>query len=70
MQIFARGHGAANPPNVLVHSGDDSFGVGSNVNTLLYNKEGEVACIKTTFKVNHLFQERATHIQRSSQSAS
>ncbi|GMR60445.1 hypothetical protein PMAYCL1PPCAC_30640, partial [Pristionchus mayeri] len=55
VKIFARGAGAASPPDVLVMDGDDTFGVGSNVNTLLYNKEGE---------------ERATHIQRSSQSGS
>ncbi|GMT06380.1 hypothetical protein PENTCL1PPCAC_28554, partial [Pristionchus entomophagus] len=53
VKIFARGAGVASPPDVLVMENDDTFGVGANVNTLLYNKEGE---------------ERATHIQRSSQS--
>ena len=43
MKIFARGHGPLNPPESLVYDGDDTFGVGANVNTLLYNKEGEVS---------------------------
>ncbi|GMT36834.1 hypothetical protein PFISCL1PPCAC_28131 [Pristionchus fissidentatus] len=55
VKIFARGAGEASPPEVLVMENDDTFGVGDNVNTLLYNKEGE---------------ERAQHIQRSSQSGS
>ncbi|CAJ0608933.1 unnamed protein product [Cylicocyclus nassatus] len=55
VKIWARGQGGThNPPESLVFDGEDSFGVGSNVQTILYNKEGE---------------ERATHIQRQSQSA-
>jgi intermediate filament protein if len=53
VKIFARGQGGKHaPPDELVMENDESWGVGSNVQTLLYNKEGE---------------ERATHIQRSSQ---
>ncbi|PAV81201.1 hypothetical protein WR25_14558 isoform B [Diploscapter pachys] len=55
VKIFARGSGPHMPPESLVFDHDDSFGVGANVQTILYNKEGE---------------ERATHIQRSSQTAS
>ncbi|KAK6766170.1 hypothetical protein RB195_025835 [Necator americanus] len=55
VKIWARGQGGIhNPPESLVFDSEDSFGVGSNVQTILYNKEGE---------------ERATHIQRQSQSA-
>ncbi|CAI2357844.1 unnamed protein product [Caenorhabditis sp. 36 PRJEB53466] len=52
VKIFARGQGASNPPDALVFEGDDTFGVGANVQTILYNNKGE---------------ERATHIQRQSQ---
>ena len=52
MKIYARGKGKHNPPNELVMDGEPSWEIGQNVQTLLYNKEGE---------------ERATHIQRSSQ---
>jgi len=56
VKIFARGQGGKHaPPDELIMENDDSWGVGSNVQTLLYNKEGE---------------ERATHIQRSSQQSS
>ncbi|CAD6190659.1 unnamed protein product [Caenorhabditis auriculariae] len=55
VKIFARGHGQSNPPDALIFEGDDTFGVGSNVQTILYNTSGE---------------ERATHVQRQSQSAS
>ncbi|KHN73556.1 Intermediate filament protein ifa-1 [Toxocara canis] len=51
VKVFARNQGVASIPDQLVYEGDDSFGVGSNVQTILYNREGE---------------ERATHIQRSS----
>lgn len=51
-QIVARGHGISSPPEQLVFDGEDSFGIGSNVQTILYSRDGE---------------ERATHIQRSSQ---
>jgi len=55
VKIWARNQGGVHgPPDQLVFDGEDSFGVGSNVQTILYNKEGE---------------ERATHIQRSSQTA-
>ncbi|VDO88828.1 unnamed protein product [Heligmosomoides polygyrus] len=55
VKIWARGQGGIhNPPDSLLFDGEDTFGVGSNVQTILYNKEGE---------------ERATHIQRQSQSA-
>ncbi|KAK6041413.1 intermediate filament tail domain protein [Cooperia oncophora] len=55
VKIWARGQGGVhNPPESLVFDSEESFGVGSNVQTILYNKEGE---------------ERATHIQRQSQSA-
>ncbi|EGT58123.1 hypothetical protein CAEBREN_03292 [Caenorhabditis brenneri] len=52
VKILARGNGVSNPPEVLVFEGEDSFGVGANVQTILYNNKGE---------------ERATHIQRQSQ---
>uniref|UniRef100_A0A8R1DH11 Uncharacterized protein n=1 Tax=Caenorhabditis japonica TaxID=281687 RepID=A0A8R1DH11_CAEJA len=52
VKIFARGQGIANPPDVLLFDADDTFGVGANVQTILYNNKGE---------------ERATHIQRQSQ---
>ncbi|KAK6015998.1 intermediate filament tail domain protein [Ostertagia ostertagi] len=56
--FFRSGHedngGVHNPPESLLFDAEDTFGVGSNVQTILYNKEGE---------------ERATHIQRQSQSA-
>ncbi|GMT33097.1 hypothetical protein PFISCL1PPCAC_24394, partial [Pristionchus fissidentatus] len=52
LKIFARNQGIHAPPEQLVYDGEDSFGSGSNVQTILYNKEGE---------------ERATHIQRASQ---
>jgi len=56
VKIWARGQGGQNnPPDSLVYDGEDSFGTGSNVQTILYSKEGE---------------ERATHIQRSSQQQS
>ncbi|KAE9555836.1 hypothetical protein FO519_000921 [Halicephalobus sp. NKZ332] len=56
LKIWARNQGGYhNPPEQIIFEGEDTFGVGSNVQTILYNKEGE---------------ERATHIQRSSQTAS
>ncbi|CAJ0583969.1 unnamed protein product, partial [Mesorhabditis spiculigera] len=51
VKIFARSHGLGNGSDTLVHDGDDSFGTGSNVHTILYNLAGE---------------ERATLIERSS----
>ncbi|KAK6041412.1 intermediate filament tail domain protein [Cooperia oncophora] len=41
--IWARGQGGVhNPPESLVFDSEESFGVGSNVQTMLYNKQGEV----------------------------
>ncbi|VIO90172.1 Uncharacterized protein BM_BM12386 [Brugia malayi] len=51
VKIWARGQGIYNPPDQLVFDAEESFGIGSNVQTILFNKEGE---------------ERASHIQRSS----
>ncbi|PIO71947.1 intermediate filament tail domain protein [Teladorsagia circumcincta] len=51
VKIFARNQGVASPPDQLVYDGEDSFGTGNSVQTILFNKEGE---------------ERATHIQRQS----
>ncbi|CAI5450547.1 unnamed protein product [Caenorhabditis angaria] len=51
LKIFARNQGVNSPPDQLVHDSEESFGSGSNVQTILFNKEGE---------------ERATHIQRQS----
>ncbi|CAD6185097.1 unnamed protein product [Caenorhabditis auriculariae] len=51
VKIFARGQGVHSPPDSLVYDGEDSFGIGSDVQTTLYNKEGE---------------ERASHSQRAS----
>jgi intermediate filament protein if len=50
VKIFARNQGIHSPPDQLVFDGEESFGSGNNVQTILYNREGE---------------ERATHIQRS-----
>lgn len=55
VKIWARGNGRHDPPEQLVFDSEDSFGTGSNVQTILYNKDGE---------------ERATHIQRSSHTVS
>ncbi|KAE9549442.1 hypothetical protein FO519_007355 [Halicephalobus sp. NKZ332] len=49
VKIWARGHGTNNPPNSLVLDHESSWGVGNNVQTILYNTQGE---------------ERATLIQR------
>jgi intermediate filament protein if len=55
LKIWARNQGGLHaPPDQLVYDGEESFGVGSNVHTILYNKEGE---------------ERAACTQRSSQTA-
>lgn len=48
----SKGGGRHNPPDEVVMDSEETWGVGGNVQTLLYNREGE---------------ERATHIQRSSQ---
>lgn len=53
IKIWARNAGGRNdPPNDLVFEGEDSWGFGNNVQTILYNKEGD---------------ERAAHIQRTTQ---
>ncbi|KAK0397109.1 hypothetical protein QR680_001986 [Steinernema hermaphroditum] len=54
VKIWARNQGINSPPDQLVFDGEDSFGTGHNVQTILYNIQGE---------------ERATHIQRSSHTA-
>ncbi|KAH7716560.1 Protein IFA-1 a [Aphelenchoides avenae] len=55
LKIWARNQGGIHsPPDQLVFDGEDTFGVGNNVHTILYNREGE---------------ERATHVQRTSQTA-
>jgi intermediate filament protein if len=52
-KIWARNQGGTHrPPDELIFEAEDTWGKGQNVQTILYNKEGE---------------ERATHIQRSSQ---
>jgi intermediate filament protein if len=54
-KIWARGQGGSHsPPDQLVFEGEDNWGLGNNVQTILYNKDGE---------------ERATHIQRTSSSS-
>jgi intermediate filament protein if len=53
VKIWARNQGGRHDgTSELIFDGEDNWGTGSNVSTILYNKEGE---------------ERATHIQRSSQ---
>jgi len=53
IKIWGRAAGGVNaPPDQIIFDGEDTWGVGGNIQTILYNKEGE---------------ERATHIQRSSQ---
>ncbi|VDN91751.1 unnamed protein product [Brugia pahangi] len=42
VKIWARGQGIYNPPDQLVFDAEESFGIGSNVQTILFNKEGEV----------------------------
>ncbi|CAD5221326.1 unnamed protein product [Bursaphelenchus xylophilus] len=54
-QIWARNQGGIhNPPEQVVFEGEDTFGVGSNITTILYNTQGE---------------ERATLTQKQSQSS-
>jgi intermediate filament protein if len=53
VKIWARGQGGYHtPPEQLVFDGESSWGTGQNVQTILYNQDGE---------------ERATHIQRTQQ---
>uniref|UniRef100_A0A914C3M7 Intermediate filament protein n=1 Tax=Acrobeloides nanus TaxID=290746 RepID=A0A914C3M7_9BILA len=55
VKVWARNQGGIHsPPDQLVFDGEETFGVGSNVHTILYNRDGE---------------ERATHVQRTSQTA-
>lgn len=43
VKIWARNQGGVhNPPNELVFDGEETFGVGNNVDTILYNVQGEV----------------------------
>jgi intermediate filament protein if len=43
VKIWARNQGGIQmPPEQLIFEGEESFGVGSNVQTMLYNREGEV----------------------------
>ncbi|GMT36943.1 hypothetical protein PFISCL1PPCAC_28240, partial [Pristionchus fissidentatus] len=53
VKVFAHGAGISSPPDSLVIESEDSWGIGHNVHTILFNSAGE---------------ERATHIQRSSHS--
>uniref|UniRef100_A0A915ES87 Uncharacterized protein n=1 Tax=Ditylenchus dipsaci TaxID=166011 RepID=A0A915ES87_9BILA len=53
VKIWARNQGVYSPPDQLVFDAEDSFGTGNNVQTILYNTQGE---------------ERATLIQRSNYS--
>ncbi|CAJ0933745.1 unnamed protein product, partial [Mesorhabditis belari] len=41
VKILGKNQGAANGIDVLVHQGDESFGVGHNVETILHNAAGE-----------------------------
>jgi len=53
MKIYARDQGGVrNPPDSLVFDGENTWGIGANVVTALYNKDGE---------------ERATHTQKTIQ---
>ncbi|VDP13165.1 unnamed protein product [Onchocerca flexuosa] len=68
VKIWGRGQGGVHaPPEQLIFEAEESFGMGSNVQTILYNKEGEVPIL---FLLLHIKLERATHIQRSSQTIS
>jgi intermediate filament protein if len=52
VKIWARNTGGVHsPPEQLIFEGEDSWGTGHNVQTIVYNKDGD---------------ERATHIQRTS----
>lgn len=43
-QIWAKNQGGYHhPPDELVFDGEDTWGVGQNVQTILYNKDGEVS---------------------------
>jgi len=52
VKVWAKNQGGShNPPDQLIFDGEESWGTGQNVQTILYNKDGE---------------EKATHIQRTS----
>jgi intermediate filament protein if len=52
VKIWAKNQGGSNnPPEQLIFDGEESWGIGQNVQTILYNRDGE---------------EKATHIQRAS----
>jgi len=51
VRVWARNQGVLSPPDQLIFNDEESFGVGNNVQTILYNAQGE---------------ERATLVQRSS----
>uniref|UniRef100_A0A915KU57 Intermediate filament tail domain protein n=1 Tax=Romanomermis culicivorax TaxID=13658 RepID=A0A915KU57_ROMCU len=43
VKIWTRGHGAVhNPPEQIVFDQEDNWGIGQNVQTVLYNRDGEV----------------------------
>lgn len=42
VKVWARNQGVLSPPDQLINNNDDSFGVGNNVQTILYNTQGEV----------------------------
>lgn len=42
VKIWARNQGVLSPPDQLIFNDEDSFGVGNNVQTILYNTQGEV----------------------------
>ncbi|CAJ0917572.1 unnamed protein product, partial [Mesorhabditis belari] len=41
LKLYARDHGPHSPPNSLVNAADETWGLGANVVTTLFNKEGE-----------------------------
>ncbi|KAH7701316.1 intermediate filament protein, partial [Aphelenchoides avenae] len=41
LKVYARTHGIHAPPEQLVFDAEDSWGTGNNVQTILYNREGE-----------------------------
>ncbi|MCP9265027.1 Intermediate filament tail domain protein [Dirofilaria immitis] len=53
--IVARGHGISSPPDQLVFDGEDSFGYGSNVHTILYSRDGEERATSLTHYESYFF---------------
>jgi hypothetical protein len=43
VKVWARNQGVLSPPDQLIFNDEDSFGVGHNVQTILYNTQGEVS---------------------------